>query len=129
MSYSLGNRRTAFNRIRQTSFVQYDKYAISCAKWKGARLRDVLKYAGVPDDYEKAGLKYIVFEALDTAPESGVPFSVSIPIQKAMDPNGDSMLAYEMNGVPLPGDHGYPVRALNPGQSVIGTLFLKVGMS
>ncbi len=33
-----------------------------------------------------------------------------------MDPHGDCMLAYEMNGVTVPGDHGYPVRALNPGK-------------
>ncbi len=36
-----------------------------------------------------------------------------------MDPHGDCMLAYEMNGVPVPGDHGYPVRALNPGTIII----------
>ncbi len=98
-----------------TSLAQYDTYAISCAKWKGAPLREVLLWAGVPEDYESAGLKYIVFEALDVAPESGVPYKVSIPIQKAMDRHGDCTLCYEMNGEPLPGDHGYPVRELNPG--------------
>jgi sulfite oxidase len=40
---------------------------------------------------------------------------VSIPIEKAADPNGDVLLAYEMNGRPLERDHGAPLRALVPG--------------
>lgn len=32
-----------------------------------------------------------------------------------MDPHGDVLLAFEMNGVPLPPDHGYPVRVVVPG--------------
>lgn len=110
-----GNRRTSFNRIRMTSLAQYDTSAISCAKWTGARLRDVLLYAGIPEDYEKAGIKYIVFEALDVDPASGLPFQVSVPVEKVMDPHGDSMLCYKMNGEDLPPDHGFPVRALHPG--------------
>ena len=39
----------------------------------------------------------------------------SIPIEKALDPRGDCVLAYEMNGVQIPADHGYPIRALVPG--------------
>ena len=38
-----------------------------------------------------------------------------IPIEKALDPFGDAILAYEMNGETLPRDHGYPVRLLAPG--------------
>ncbi len=110
-----GNRRTSFNPIRMTAFAQYENYAISCAKWKGARLRDVLLAAGLPEDYHKLGIEWIVFTALDVAPENKTPFTISVPIQKAMDPNGDCILAYEMNGEVLPPDHGYPIRALNPG--------------
>jgi sulfite oxidase len=40
---------------------------------------------------------------------------VSIPSEKAADPNGDVLLAYEMNGRPLERDHGAPLRALVPG--------------
>jgi sulfite oxidase len=39
----------------------------------------------------------------------------SIPIEKAMARHGDVILAYEMNGEPLPADHGYPLRAVVPG--------------
>lgn len=40
-----------------------------------------------------------------------------------MDPRGDVILAYEMNGVPLPRDHGYPLRVIVPG--VVGARNVK----
>lgn len=43
------------------------------------------------------------------------PYGASIPIDKAMDPRGGVILAYEMNGVPLPRDHGFPIRVVVPG--------------
>lgn len=42
-------------------------------------------------------------------------YAASIPLSKAMDPRGDVILAYEMNGEPLPRDHGFPVRVICPG--------------
>ena len=36
-------------------------------------------------------------------------------VEKALDPHGDVLLAYEMNGAPLPPDHGFPVRVVVPG--------------
>ena len=45
----------------------------------------------------------------------GSQFAASIPVEKACDPRGDVLLAYEMNGQPLPRDHGYPLRAVVPG--------------
>lgn len=42
-------------------------------------------------------------------------YAASIPLAKAMDPRGDVILAYEMNGQPLPRDHGFPVRIICPG--------------
>lgn len=42
-------------------------------------------------------------------------YAASIPLAKAMDPRGDVILAYEMNGQPLPRDHGFPVRVICPG--------------
>lgn len=46
---------------------------------------------------------------------TGQCYSVSIPLLKAIDKHGDVILAYEMNGVPLSRDHGYPLRAIVPG--------------
>ena len=47
----------------------------------------------------------------------------SIPIEKALSQYGDVLLAYEMNGVPLPIEHGFPVRVVVPG--VVGVRNVK----
>merc|ERR1719443_1297994 len=58
--------------------------------------------------------KIVNFEAIDED-ETGIPYAGVIPVEKAIDPFGDAILAYEMNGEELPRDHGYPVRLLAPG--------------
>jgi sulfite oxidase len=57
----------------------------------------------------------VQFEGLDTDPGSGTSYGASIPADRAFDPKADVILAYEMNGAPLPRDHGFPVRAVVPG--------------
>lgn len=52
-----------------------------------------------------------------------MPYGSSIPIEKALDPYGDVILAYEMNGEPIPRDHGYPIRVVVPG--VVGARNVK----
>lgn len=42
-------------------------------------------------------------------------YAASIPLARAMDPRGDVILVYEMNGQPLSRDHGFPVRVICPG--------------
>ncbi|MFN3476555.1 MAG: molybdopterin-dependent oxidoreductase, partial [Candidatus Methylomirabilales bacterium] len=74
---------------------------ISNALWKGVRLKTLLERAGV-----KAKAKKVVFTCADG-------YSTGIPLAKALHP--DTLLAYEMNGVPLPTDHGFPLRLINPG--------------
>jgi hypothetical protein len=75
---------------------------IGNAVWKGVRLSDVIERAGVkPDTLE---LYLTAFDGYDT----------SIPLALAQDP--DSLLVYEMNGEPLPLDHGRPLRCLFPGR-------------
>jgi DMSO/TMAO reductase YedYZ molybdopterin-dependent catalytic subunit len=76
---------------------------ISTSFWKGARLKDVLDLAG--------GLKQGVVNLQVMGADE---FSSSIPVALAADP--DTLLAYEMNGQPLPRTHGFPVRLLSPGR-------------
>lgn len=59
---------------------------------------------------------------MDTDPTSH-PYGASIPIWKAIDLRGDVILAYEMNGQPIPKDHGFPVRVIVPG--VVGARNVK----
>lgn len=82
------------------------------AEWRGVPLQLVLDQAGV-----KASAREVVLEGADRgkpafAPAE-VPFAKSVPVDKALHP--DTLLVYEMNGAPLPREHGGPVRALVPG--------------
>ncbi len=74
---------------------------MSNAEWKGARLRDLLERVG-----PKPEAKVVVFRCADG-------YHTAIPLADAM--REETVLAYEMNGVPLPTEHGFPVRLLNPG--------------
>jgi DMSO/TMAO reductase YedYZ molybdopterin-dependent catalytic subunit len=75
------------------------------AVWGGAWLKDVLPLAGLKDD-----ARHVSFEGFDKPLGSaGIKFIRSIPLDKAMS---STLLAYEMNGQPLPVEHGYPLRAL-----------------
>ena len=110
-----GNRRTEFNRVQKVPGVQWDAGAIGNAEWRGSRLSDVLKRAGI-----KAGAKHVWFEGLDQITDKGetFPFGGSIPLDKALSDTKTApgcLLATMMNGKPLTTDHGYPVRTIVPG--------------
>lgn len=107
-----GNRRVELQSVKPIKGLEWEGGSISTAVWGGVRLRDVLKYAGLDDDDQE--VDHIQFEGLDTDLERK-PYGASIPVSKAMDPHGDVLLAYEMNGATLPRDHGYPIRVLVPG--------------
>lgn len=75
------------------------------AVWGGVWLRDVLDPAGLTP-----AAAHVAFEGFDTPLGSaGVKFIRSIPLEKAL---ASTLLAYEMNGEPLPLKHGFPLRAL-----------------
>jgi DMSO/TMAO reductase YedYZ molybdopterin-dependent catalytic subunit len=78
-----------------------DAGLISNAVWKGVVLRDLLDPV-VP----LSQAARVRFWGVDN-------YTDTIPIEKAMEPT--TLLAYEMNGVPLPNRHGYPVRVIVPG--------------
>ncbi|MFB7027794.1 MULTISPECIES: sulfite oxidase [unclassified Streptomyces] len=93
--------------------------AVGAARWRGVRLADVLRRAGIARDavaVQPRGLD-------DPYVSGGVDHGRvrrPLPIAKALD---DVILAYEMNGEPLPYDHGHPVRLVVP--SWIGIASIK----
>jgi sulfite oxidase len=86
--------------------IQWEKGAVGTAKWGGAKLSDVLKAAGI-----KPSGKFIHLNGADVGIGKQADFVRQVPIEKA----GDTILAYEMNGEPLPKFHGAPVRAVVSG--------------
>jgi sulfite oxidase len=87
--------------------VQWKYGAVGNAKWAGVRVREVLTRAGV-----KRGAAHLHLFGNDVPPGKVPPFHRSIELGKAME---DCILAYEMNGQPLPSAHGAPLRLVVPG--------------
>lgn len=113
-----GNRRSEMAEVKPLKGLSWDVGAVGNATWSGTRLCDVLKELGInEDDYN-----HVQFEGRDVDP-GGVPYGASIPISRAMDPRADVLLAYEMNGEPIPQDHGFPIRVIVPG--VVGARNVK----
>ncbi len=102
-----GNRRGLFQP--HVPGVEWGYGAMGCARWKGARLKDVLDKAGV----KKEAIE-IVFDGADGPAVDKTPdFIKSIPVWKAMEDT--TLIAYEMNGAPLPHFNGFPARIVVPG--------------
>ncbi|XP_050506196.1 sulfite oxidase-like [Diabrotica virgifera virgifera] len=107
-----GNRRSEMIQVRPVKGLNWGAAAIGNATWSGVYLRDVLLLAGMDENDQK--YKHVQFEGYDSD-ATGKTYGASIPIWKALDQRGDVLLAYEMNGVPIPRDHGFPVRVIVPG--------------
>lgn len=88
--------------------LQWENGAVGNGRWRGVRLVDVLKRAGL-----KPSSSEVLFNGAD-APIGTMPdFQRSIPIAKALHPA--TLLAYEINGETLPLEHGFPLRVVVPG--------------
>lgn len=102
-----GNRRGLFTP--RAGGLQWAYGAMGNALWGGVRLRDVLKRAGIAGDALE-----VVLDGADVAPLPGTPdFVKSLPIDRALDEH--TLIAFEMNGQPLPHWNGAPARLVVPG--------------
>ena len=91
---------------------QWQLGAVSTAEWTGVSLVELLDRAGVVE-----AAKEIVFRAADRGKAHGekesLGFERSLPVEAAR--STDVLLAYAMNGEPLPANHGFPLRLVVPG--------------
>ena len=112
-----GNGRSGFDPPADGE--QWQLGAVSTAEWTGVPLAELLGRAGVrPEAVE------IVFRGADqgNVGEAGDPvrFERSLPATDASHPG--SLLAYAMNGEPLPLEHGYPLRLIVPGWYAVASV-------
>ena len=89
--------------------VQWGNGAMGNARWKGARLKDLLARAGMTKEAIEIAFNGADGPVLDATPD----FVKSLPAWKALDEN--TLVAYEMNGEPLPHWNGFPARIVVPG--------------
>jgi DMSO/TMAO reductase YedYZ molybdopterin-dependent catalytic subunit len=102
-----GNGRALFapRRISQPWLLE----AIGNSEWTGTPLRGILQDAGL-----RSAAVEIVFTGLDQGVEGDQVqfYQRSLTVDEGM--RDEVLLAYEMNGEPLPPQHGYPLRLLMP---------------
>ena len=85
--------------------------AIGCPEWTGVRLRDVLHAAGI-----KPNAMYTAHFGADrhlSGDPDKAPLSRGVPIEKALEPH--NLVAWAMNGEPIPHLNGHPLRLIIPG--------------
>ena len=110
-----GNRRGLFEP--HVAGVEWGVGAMGNAVWRGVRLKDVLAKAGV-----KPGALEVVLDGADHGAMEKTPdFVKSLPVEVALDDN--TLIAFEMNGAPLPHWNGFPARLVVPGWT--GTYWVK----
>ncbi|MGW1819022.1 sulfite oxidase [Streptomyces sp. NPDC002125] len=107
-----GNGRSFFTsqQGQTVSGTAWTLGAIGTARWRGVRLADVLRLAGIGSDAVDVLPRGLDAEVVSDGTNLG-RVRRPLPVAKALD---DVLLAYEMNGEPLPPDHGAPVRLIVP---------------
>ena len=112
-----GNGRSLFRPAAEGE--QWGLGAVSTAEWTGVRLADVLHRAGI-----RGGAREVIFGGADRGPVNGsavpVRFERSLPLADALD--SGALLAYAMNGQPLPARHGAPLRLIVPGWYAVASV-------
>jgi sulfite oxidase len=103
-----GNSRRRFDPPGEGN--QWDEQAVSNAVFKGVSLSTVLDHVGLEDD---------AIEVVATGSDSGT-FQRSLPLDVALQP--EVLLAWEMNGQPIPAPNGGPVRLVVPGWAGVASV-------
>ncbi len=104
-----GNGRAEFNPPAKGN--QWSTGAVHCAKWTGVRLKDVLNDVGIT-----SAAKYIGYYGKDihlSGNPDKVVISRGVPIHKALE--NETLIAFELNGGPIPVLHGQPLRLVAGG--------------
>ena len=107
-----GNGRASLETL--VPGLQWDRGAVGNAVWSGVSVRTVLDLARITDRAVDVVFEGAYRGKIDNpaAPRDEVAYARSIPRDVAL---GSAILAYEMNGSPLPRAHGFPVRLIVPG--------------
>ena len=112
-----GNGRTLFEPAIDGE--KWELGAVSTAEWTGVPLTEVLDRAGAHPN-----ARNVVFRGADGGSVAGRPapirFERSLQLDQIHD--ADPLLAYAMNGEPLPVQHGYPVRLIVPGWYAVASV-------
>ncbi|HEX9599409.1 MAG TPA: sulfite oxidase [Gaiellaceae bacterium] len=105
-----GNGRSGFDPPIEGE--QWNLGAVGTAEWTGVPLVEVLHRAGVKPEASE-----LVFRGADAGALPGrtetIRFERSLKLEDAT--SSDALLAFAMNGEPLPVQHGYPLRLIVPG--------------
>lgn len=104
-----GNGRAGYNP--PASGNQWTLGAVGCANYTGVRLKDVLDDASL-----KSSAVFVAYYGEDLALNgdiNNVPISRGVGLEKALDDH--TLLVWEMNGEPLPAQHGFPLRLMASG--------------
>ncbi|KAL4782787.1 Oxidoreductase, molybdopterin-binding domain-containing protein [Aspergillus varians] len=108
-----GNRRhTMRTMLKEVEGIDWGDAAVMNCKWKGPRLRDILRRAGVHQ--AQSGL-HVAFSSYQVQCQEDKWFGGSVELERGLSENTEVILALEMNGSPLQPKHGYPVRVVLPG--------------
>jgi DMSO/TMAO reductase YedYZ molybdopterin-dependent catalytic subunit len=112
-----GNGRALFSPAAPGE--QWELGAVSTARWTGVPLRDVLDLAD-----PRPAAREVVFRGADHGlvedQAEPIHFERSLPVTEAAE--SGALLAYEMNGEPLPPRHGFPVRLIVPGWYAVASV-------
>jgi sulfite oxidase len=99
-------------KIKEVSGLDWFDGAVMNCKWRGPLLRDVLERAGIDPGLTTA---HVAFASYQVECQDDTWYGGSIPLERALNPAAEVLVALEMNGEPLSPEHGSPVRIVVPG--------------